>query len=222
MAWHLDRLIEEEPVQARWFRMRDRPRDLGDWRMAAADLTRATELSGAGSMIWSDLDLVLWHLKDKKGRDRAVRALLERFGKKDLPLDAAWIALRTSELMFDPARAVELGQLLATRRTGRPGSLTLLGAALHCAWQEQRGRRAANEAIQAGQGRGLRVWAAPLFLAMAHHQLGHVAEARQSLDRALSWLRKAEGTMGRGWFGNTPAWEAVARQEFLILRQEAR
>ena len=29
MAWHLDRLIEEEPAQARWFRMRDRPREPG-------------------------------------------------------------------------------------------------------------------------------------------------------------------------------------------------
>jgi WD40 repeat protein len=222
MAWHLDRLIEEEPAEGQWLQLRAIARaNQGDWTKAVADLKRATELPEARPPTWSYLDLVLCHQDDTEERRVAFRTLLERFGKKDLPLDAAWIGLRSPELMFDPARAVELGQRLTARRPGDPDSLTLLGAALYRAGRNKEAVARLDQAMQIRDSSGQRVWAAPLFLAMAHHQLGHVGKARQSIDRALTWLRKAEGWTGRGSLVTAPAWEAVARQEFSILRQEA-
>jgi len=58
-AWFLDRLIEEEPARAQWFWWRGIARaNLGRWRMALSDLTRATESPGATMQMWSDLVLV--------------------------------------------------------------------------------------------------------------------------------------------------------------------
>jgi hypothetical protein len=134
-AWFLDRLIEEEPARAQWFWWRGIARaNLGRWRMALSDLTRATESPGATMQMWSDLVLVRRCPGDAEGSRLALTPLLERFSKTYSPRTAgevAWICVRIPEAVVDPGRPLELARFAAREEPGGPDSLTGLGAAFY-------------------------------------------------------------------------------------------
>jgi tetratricopeptide (TPR) repeat protein len=71
-----------------------------------------------------------------------------------------------------------------------------------------------NESIVAQNGDGVfQDW---LFLAMAHHRLGHADEARKWLDKTIQWAEQADA--------NKPGVEPLAwnlRLELQLFRREA-
>jgi tetratricopeptide (TPR) repeat protein len=94
--------------------------------------------------------------------------------------------------------------------------LNTLGAALYRAGRLEDAVQRLSEAVRAHGRDG--TYADWLFLAMAHQRLGHAAEARRWLEKAVRWLDRA------GWsrptdVGSSPNWQV--RQEAQLLRQEA-
>jgi WD40 repeat protein/tetratricopeptide (TPR) repeat protein len=140
-------------------------------------------------------------------------ALLDYFGPAD-HLDRSfelWACLITPDAVSEPGRVVlALGQSLA-RQPGNAILLSLQGRALYRAGRYDAAVRRLNEAIRAaGPGGHVEEW---LFLAMAHHRLGHGKDARSYLHKAVTLIDKETGGL-KSW-----AWQN--RLGIRVLRREA-
>jgi len=138
------------------------------------------------------------------------------------PTDAATadILAYTRLLVADgltEADTARLEQLAKTALDSKPDSeayLETYGAALYRAGQvlDRVGKKPADakfrEAVEQLDGKGGSVWQ-QCFLAMAHHRLGHVEEARAWLTKAV---RQIEAAKNSGW---------EERVQWHFLRQEA-
>jgi tetratricopeptide (TPR) repeat protein len=146
----------------------------------------------------------------------ACRHLLEKFGAASLaPKTAnnvAWSCALGAAAVADYGPPVRLAELAAARSA--QNRLNTLGAVLYRAGRvdeaiEQLGRSVA------AHGAGGRHYDA-LFLAMAHHRLGHAEEARNWLRRASEVtpvaMRKPDASGPSSW---------IPRVEIEMLRREA-
>jgi tetratricopeptide (TPR) repeat protein len=115
--------------------------------------------------------------------------MLELFGTigDDLTTnDLAWTCALAPDAVADPARLVTLAE--AAARPGSRAVLNTLGAVLFRTGQYGNSVRRLEQSMAAGGGGDPLDW---LFLAMAHHRLGHAPEARFWLDRSVRWLGQA-------------------------------
>jgi tetratricopeptide (TPR) repeat protein len=190
--------------------VRARPLDAG-WRTNSAwtALTRfyiargrperAVAELGAAISRWPDaLELRLWHCLallaagDRVGWERAIAGLLDRFPGPMNPWwrDADMVAVLCAQGPYrlpDPEVPVRLAEAAIRNATEvgfnfKPhGFRNTLGAALYRAGLYDEAIRRLEEGIQARGGMSLpQDWA---FLAMAHHRLGHLDEARRWLEK---------------------------------------
>jgi WD40 repeat protein/serine/threonine protein kinase/tetratricopeptide (TPR) repeat protein len=190
--------------------VRARPLD-ASWRAdsAWAALTRfhisqgrperaVAELGAAVSRCPDVLGLRFWHCHallaagDRVGWERAIAGLLDRFPGPMHPAwgdaDAvAWTCALAPYPLADPAVPVRLAEEAIRNATeygfsfeGR-GFLNTLGAVLYRAGRFDDAIRCLEEAIQSRSGASEPQDCA--FLAMAHHRLGHRAEARRWIER---------------------------------------
>jgi tetratricopeptide (TPR) repeat protein len=95
--------------------------------------------------------------------------------------------------------------------------LNTLGAALYRAGKFNAAVQRLNKAIKE-EGKGGTAWDW-LFLAMAHHRLGHAAEAKQWLAKAVQWIEKASNPKPDKAAGTPLPWDQ--RLELKVLRREA-
>src|SRR5207245_1491470 len=99
-------------------------------------------------------------------------------------------------------------------------SLNTLGAALYRPKRFEDCIKKLDEAIKVhGKGGTAADW---LFLAMAHHQLGHAEEAKKWLAKAQQWIDQAAQEKPRGeaiLLAVTPSW--AERLELKLIRAEA-
>jgi Tfp pilus assembly protein PilF len=156
--------------------------------------------------------LVLSGKGNSNGSKSAVYDMVDRFGTTDDPDRAnsvAWTcallpnAVSNLEGPIRPAEAAVKG----ASRYHMADSLTTLGATLYRARRLHEAVRRLDEGIQSP-----RKWKVPqawAFLAMAHHRLGHRAEARRWLDR----LREYQPSTDPNRF-----WDEL---EIRMLRSEA-
>jgi hypothetical protein len=90
---------------------------------------------------------------------------------------------------------VRLAAFAVALSKGESIDLNTLGVALFRAGRFNEAVATLNKSLAAGDGQndgfGL------FFLAMAHHRLGHGAEARSCLDRAVGWLKAQKSLFGR-------------------------
>jgi tetratricopeptide (TPR) repeat protein len=165
--------------------------ELGRWDQAAADFARATELEGAGELAWYYHALVCLHLGDAGGYRRTCTAMLERFGKTENAAGAyrvAWTCVLAPGAVVDLDQVVRLAEQALSSDPKSYGNLLALGAACYRAGQLEAAVRHLNAAIQAHDQHVM----ASLFLAMAHHRLGHAEQARHRLDEAVQRLEPVE------------------------------
>jgi WD40 repeat protein/tetratricopeptide (TPR) repeat protein len=210
---------------------------LHQWDKAERDYARAQQLGGVPAVFVHQHALVRLAVKDVPGYRKICRRLLELSGPSPVPDTALWAGW-TCALLPDagvaPARLVQLAERAAAALPRNRDSLLARGAALYRAgrWEEALGPLEA--ALTAPQGarrpppRSVR-WNPEafdrtgyelLFLAMAHHRLGHADEARQWLDRAARWMEQAPLPKTKEG-GDNPLYCWNQRLPHELLRREA-
>jgi serine/threonine protein kinase/WD40 repeat protein len=193
----------------------------GDWEMASHCFARSLELSDGTPFDWYRHALLRLYLGDGAGYRRIRAAVLARFGDAR-DCDAGFVNLTCELAPYNPD--CDLSQLLTTAEKPTPSnppgylSARLLGTAYFRAGMYA---AAIDELERARQLRDSPlVW---LFLAMAHRQAGHTAEAKAWLARAQNYLDRAQQSPDAA-VGEQPAWNLfpwMERLRFQLFRREA-
>jgi tetratricopeptide (TPR) repeat protein len=233
-------------LQRLWLLRADAQAELGLWDQAAADLTRAVE-QDAGDPL-PQFDLAHAHLAggDIDGYRRACTRLLRDFGRRNYPHLAnavAWTCILAPEAVADREAVVRWAWVAvkaASKNSQKHAVLNTLGAATYRAGRFEEAIGHLNEAMKAlpepgglrsqvdgpARGKGSSGPAAGgnafdwLFLAMAHHRLGHAVEARQWLDKAVAAIDRATQAPPDGSSsGSRINWKT--RLSYRVLRREA-
>jgi WD40 repeat protein/serine/threonine protein kinase len=209
-------LIEEAP----WLEPLTRGEKLaqtGDWEPAASVYDEAIDSGARHVDAWARRALFRRVAGDQSGYRATCRQMLEKFGAAGIVPHAAntiaWTCALGPGAVDDYAAVVRFAELGIA---GRPETnrLNTLGAVLFRAGRFEEAIKAIERSIEA-HGAGGAVYDA-LFLAMAHHKLGHTDEARRWLKRAGApspiLLKKADAAGDTSW---------IPRLEHELLRQEA-
>jgi WD40 repeat protein/serine/threonine protein kinase/tetratricopeptide (TPR) repeat protein len=159
----------------------------GRWASAAADFSAASRIEPPTFSDFTRLVVSFRAAGDAAGLRRTRADLLARFGTTGsglTPRGVAWLVVLApgTDIPSDvPVRLAELA-LSSVYSEYQPALyLNTLGAALYRAGRFEEAARRLEEAIQKRRGVSEpNDWA---FLALAHHRLGHDAEARAWLDR---------------------------------------
>jgi tetratricopeptide (TPR) repeat protein len=159
---------------------------------------RAVSALDAAVSRWPDsLGLRKWQCRallaagDRIGWERAIASLLDRFPGPMAPTDCndvAWLCSLGPYPIADRESPIRLAEAAVRDATEdeKPHRLNTLGAALYRAGRYDQAIRRLEEAMRArpgGQGRA-DDW---VFLAMAHHRLGHPDLARRWLERLADY-----------------------------------
>jgi tetratricopeptide (TPR) repeat protein len=168
-----------------------------------------------------ELALALLLAGDLQGYRRACAATLERLGRSEDALigEAARACVIGPDAVGDPSALPRLAATAVSREPNVPWWHYVLGLAEFRAGRYERAVEYAMKSIDLGP----RWLAAPLnypVLAMAHHGLGHRAEARRWLEKAHRWGGVASpGLRSADVLSSTvPWWDRV---EFQLLLCEA-
>jgi tetratricopeptide (TPR) repeat protein len=158
----------------------------GLWGEAAAYYaTKAKQYPDVAPLHYCHV-LSLLALGDEAGLREACSDLLGHFGTSTDPYignDVAWDCLLAPGAVADREAPVRLAELAVNGApaAAKPAYLNTLGAALYRAGRFEAAIRRLEESIRKRGGESLpQDW---VFLAMAHHRLGHDTEARRWLDR---------------------------------------
>ena len=208
-----------EVVPAIWldaFQEGDRLARESNWKQAAVAYVSAIERGAPGAEPWTRVALARLALGDHGEYVAACRQVLEKFGAAGLaPKTAnnvAWSCALGPAAMSDYAPAVRLAELAAARSA--QNRLNTLGAILYRAGRVEEAIEQLGRSVAAHGAGGTHYDA--LFLAMAHHRLGHAEEARDWLRRASEVtpiaMRKPDASGPSSW---------IPRVEIEMLRREA-
>jgi WD40 repeat protein/serine/threonine protein kinase/tetratricopeptide (TPR) repeat protein len=174
---------------------------LSQWGKAADALDGAIKLGANQGEIWSRYALLRLAAGDRAGYRLACTRLLERFAQVTSTATAnlvAWTCVLGPGAVKDPTVVLHLAEKAVADEPKSYQPLNTLGAALYRAGRHAEAVKRLEEAVKV-QGKGGTAWDW-LFLAMAHHRLGHAKEARewlararpQEADRRLSWDQRLE------------------------------
>jgi serine/threonine protein kinase/tetratricopeptide (TPR) repeat protein len=156
-------------------------------------LRRAVELAPPSYSPWCHLAAVQLARGDVAGYRRSCATLLGRFGRDDRPdsrNSVAWFCLLIPDAGVDPADLVRVAEKAVAQCDDRSpekrrACLNTLGVALYRAGRYREAIDRLDESTKAHpRGGDPGDW---LFLAMAHHRLGHTDEARRWYDQATRW-----------------------------------
>jgi WD40 repeat protein/tetratricopeptide (TPR) repeat protein len=193
---------------------------MGQWQEADRDLTRALELGTDGPRPLYQLALIRLAAGELPGYRKACATLWDRFGQADNPdtaLVLAWAGVAGPDALPDASRLVAAAERAGASRSPRAAAQRVLGAALYRAGQYQKAADRLAATVEA-LGEETTVHE-QLFLAMAEQRLGHSAEARRRLDRALQGLQDAAPPRPRFDADAAVFWNE--RLELDLLRREA-
>jgi WD40 repeat protein/Flp pilus assembly protein TadD len=166
----------------------------GQWDQAAADFARAAEVAPHDANYAYKHALVRLALADTGGYRRICAALVDRFAQTAGPRDAyltAWTCVLAPASLSDPILAVQLAEQAVMKAPKNPCHCRTLGAASYRAGRYEDTVQQLTAVAAAGEGakdsQGVYPVYTWLFLAMAHHRLNHVEDARRWLDKAIKW-----------------------------------
>jgi tetratricopeptide (TPR) repeat protein len=163
--------------------------EAGEWEKAAGHYARAVELAPGDAMFWYARLLLALRTGDAAAYRRGCAEVVERFAQATGPLagsNVAWVCSLAPGAVDDPTAPARLAEP-ATRVDLRPAVKNTLGAALYRAGRYDEAVEKLTAAAKAIPPNGTPWdW---VFLAMAHHRLGHRHEARVCLGRAAGSAR---------------------------------
>jgi WD40 repeat protein/tetratricopeptide (TPR) repeat protein len=156
------------------------------WTEAAAAIGEAVRVEPENLAYRHHQILALLAAGDHTGLRRTRTAMLDRFRMSTDPMianDVAWWSAMAASEQPDLSEAVRLAELAVNGapENQKAAGLNPLGAALYRAGRFAEAVRRLEEGIQ--KRKGVSTWEDWVFLAMAHHRLGHHDEARRWLDR---------------------------------------
>jgi serine/threonine protein kinase/tetratricopeptide (TPR) repeat protein len=224
---NLDKLVAEFPEVAEYRSRRGGTyAELGQWDKATADFAKASELQPAEAHPRYFHATALLGAADTMGYRSLCGSILDRFGKteeRDTAYWAVWPCVLAPEAVAEPALLVSLAEKGFAKAPTDYDCLTTLGAALYRAGRFEDAVKRLDEAAAAYRpdtpSRLLLIYNR-LFLAMAHHCLGHADEARQSLDKAVQWMEQASQEKAKDAASKIPMpWNRRLTLE--LLRREA-
>jgi tetratricopeptide (TPR) repeat protein len=161
---------------------------------ALEDYSKAIELEPKKAVAWDYRARAYYytHQYDKAAADLAKALELSPPNRPFLQNNLAWLLATDPEAKhFDPKRAVELAATAVKAIPKSADFWTTLGVARYRAGDFQGAAEALQNALKLFQGTSDShggVGRTLFFLSMAHQELGHRQEARQTYDRALAWL----------------------------------
>jgi tetratricopeptide (TPR) repeat protein len=170
--------------------------DLEQWDQAAGDLDKAAAL-GAAPAVWYQAALTRLAAHDLVGYRKTCAGILERLDKPEAAGPAhlgLWACAIGPDAAVDLARAVALAEKVVQGTPESAQDVGTLGALLYRGGWLDDAVRKLEEADQLAQtaDKGASspayTW---FFLAMAHHCLGHTAEAKKWFDKAREHTGKA-------------------------------
>jgi tetratricopeptide (TPR) repeat protein len=220
---HLNRLLElatSDGVRAPFGYYQRRANayaEQDEWERAIIDLRESIDLEAGDPQLWEALALAQLAIGDTDGYRSTCATMVDRFGSTE-SLSVAQVVARTGAFSaasgVDPVRLVHLA---GKATEGSPSSvapnLSTLGLTLYRAgrYEDVIRRLTSGQTNSLYFGIGLD----GLLLAMSHYQLGHVDEARHSLDKALRWIDQYVLPAPRG----DASW--IRRWQHQLLRREA-
>jgi tetratricopeptide (TPR) repeat protein len=120
-------------------------------------------------------------------------------------------------LPAEPNEAEAMLRLAEIGAKGSPGNLRVRGAINYRAGKYEAAIADFERAAPIVPRRGWD-W---LFLAMAHHKLGHLEQAKNCLERAETWIGRADRMLARGSSNTWPSWwEPLEVRQILKEAQE--
>jgi tetratricopeptide (TPR) repeat protein len=161
--------------------------DRDQWDKASADFIKAAQCKEPHQDAWYSRAML--HLRDGNldGYRSMCSEMLERFGA-----GATWTCTLSPGSGADPDRIVSLAENLLAKSSRDHWHVNQLGAALYRAGRFEEAVPRLTEATELSchpyRTNMLDTW---LYLAMAHHRLGHAEEARRWLDRAVQGTQEA-------------------------------
>jgi tetratricopeptide (TPR) repeat protein len=175
----------------------------GQYGKAAADYAHAIESQLDDTHLWYSLGIAYLAAADWPHYRATCAAMVDRFGDTtdgEVARRILYTCLPGAGAVPDPARLLDLAKVGAEWRCDR----RVVGAALY-----RTGKYAESVASfeEAAQDVSPRAWDW-LFLAMAHHRLGHTTTAHECLAKGVEWQRQ-----------NSVPW--TERMETECLRKEA-
>jgi tetratricopeptide (TPR) repeat protein len=212
--------------------------ELKQWDKAIADMSEGLKLVSDEDVDTSYHRAMLRLLaSDAEGYRKICAAMLERFGSTENLDDLGvliWTCVRAPNAVTDPAWVVKLAEKAMAKRSKGRDELEQLGAALYRAGRFNETVRRLTEANaldadpDAKRRVGPRFWLAPspayawFFLAMGHMRLGHAAEARQWLDKAIQRTEQEfKLPLGLSCGGQNPSIPWNRKIALQLLRREA-
>jgi WD40 repeat protein/serine/threonine protein kinase/Flp pilus assembly protein TadD len=187
----LDELVSARPYNASsWIGRAGFHMTRGQPERAAADFARAIHGLPEALRFRYHHVLSLLAIGDEGGLHRACADLLDRFGSSTDVLsanDVAWYCLLAPDAVADREAPVRLAELAVNGASDAQKAMYLntLGAALYRAGRFQEAINRLEEGIRLRGGQALaQDWT---FLALAHHRLGHDAEAHSWLERIRNY-----------------------------------
>jgi WD40 repeat protein len=159
--------------------------------LVEAEFAQAVRLRPDHLQIRYQYVLSLLALGNKTGLRRECAVLLDRFGSSTDPSaanDIAWACVLAPDAAADYKEPVRLAGVAVSGARGREKSVFLntLGAALYRAERFQEAVDRLEEGIRLRQGQALPQDV--VFLALAHHRLGHNTQARSWLERFKTYV----------------------------------
>ncbi len=120
----------------------------------------------------------------------------------------AWLLLTGPKELRDPEQALAEASQAVALEPDHVTYLNTLGVALYYARQFAEAIPLLERSLrdQGGQADAFDLF----FLAMCHHRLGHVAKAKDHLERGKEWLQKHKGKLPAAWIEELRAFQAEA------------
>ncbi len=184
------------------------------WDKALTDFARAIALRPEDPSPWYEQAMAHLGAGDPVAYGSVCASMLKQFREskdRGVALYVAFTCLAAPNPMADMSQVVQFSEA-ASRGLPHSG---VLGAALYRAGGYDAAIRSFEELAKVAKGRWETAWAWDwLFLAMAHHRLGHAAEARRYLEKAAARIDEADRDENRyaDW---------AQQVEFQHLRKEA-
>jgi eukaryotic-like serine/threonine-protein kinase len=218
-ARDLSRVIALKPdVGPAWYARGTAYAELGQWDRAATDFARTTQFPKAPASAWRDQALVLLQRGRPEEYRKCCAEVLEHFGKTDdaaSATTAAWTCTLAPGAGTDRTQVVQLAEKAVAKAPNDYVCARTLAAAVYREGKFDVAVHRLNAAMALRKAPAPSLW---LYLAMAHHRLGHHEEASKWLDRAKTWIDQArEKKANSAEPGGGVSWATLPWQERLAL-----